>query len=206
MKLVTLSMAVAAACIFVQTAQARGNHHHRYGYRYHASRHALSERYLEQSGYASEDAAGQNWQQWLSGSSDQWRRSARAERSEHSGNADAGFSERRRFFRHRRTARYAERADDRGGYGALPSPWCGWEMRHLVGADPGPHYNLARNWAHWGHSGPAGVGAVVVWAHHVGKIVGRDGDGQWVIRSGNDGHRVRTRSRSIGGAIAIRWS
>src|SRR5580658_506109 len=35
--------------------------------------------------------------------------------------------------------------------------WCGWEMRHLVGSDPGPSYNLARNWAHWGHAanGPA---------------------------------------------------
>jgi hypothetical protein len=77
-------------------------------------------------------------------------------------------------------------------------------MRQLVGADPGQAYNLARNWAHWGHAGPAGIGAVVVWAHHVGKIVGREG-GQWVIESGNDGHQVRTRPRSIGGAIAVRW-
>src|ERR1700690_1219362 len=38
-----------------------------------------------------------------------------------------------------------------------PSAWCGWEMRHLVGGNPGPEYNLARNWAHWGRpaSGPA---------------------------------------------------
>lgn len=85
-----------------------------------------------------------------------------------------------------------------------PSRWCGWEMRRLVGRDPGPSYNLARNWAHWGHAGPAGVGAVVVWSHHVGKIVGQEG-GQWVIESGNDGHAVRTRPRSIADAIAIRW-
>jgi hypothetical protein len=91
-----------------------------------------------------------------------------------------------------------------GGYGARPSAWCGWEMRQLVGSDPGPSYNLARNWAHWGHAGPAGVGAVVVWPHHVGKIVGQT-DGAWVVESGNDGHRVRTRPRSIAGAIAIRW-
>jgi hypothetical protein len=77
-------------------------------------------------------------------------------------------------------------------------------MRQLVGSDPGPTFNLARNWAHWGHAGPAGVGAVVVWPHHVGKIVGRE-NGQWVIESGNDGDRVRTRPRSIEGAIAIRW-
>ena len=77
-------------------------------------------------------------------------------------------------------------------------------MRQLVSSDPGPQYNLARNWAHWGRSGPAGVGAIVVWAHHVGKIVGQD-QGLWVVESGNDGHRLRTRPRSIAGAIAIRW-
>ncbi len=90
------------------------------------------------------------------------------------------------------------------GFGARPAAWCGWEMRHLVSSDPGAEYNLARNWAHWGRPGPAGVGAVVVWAHHVGKIVGQE-NGQWVIESGNDGHALRTRSRSIAGAIAIRW-
>jgi hypothetical protein len=217
MKLTSLSLAVAAACVFAQSAQAHGYHHRRYGYRQHASRHVLSQRYLEQSGYASEDAGfGQGWQQWPSDSSDQWHRGAGVERSEYSGDADAGFAE-RRVVPHRHYARDAERsegrgdptrdaerADDRGGYGGRPAAWCGWEMRHLVGGDPGPQYNLARNWAHWGHAGPAGVGAVVVWSHHVGKIVGRDGD-QWVIESGNDGHRVRTRPRSIGNAIAIRW-
>jgi hypothetical protein len=92
-----------------------------------------------------------------------------------------------------------------GGYGPRPAAWCGWEMRHLVSSDPGPAYNLARNWAHWGHAGAPGVGAVVVWPHHVGKIVGRE-DGMWVIESGNDGHRLRTRPRSLAGAIAFRWS
>ncbi len=57
-------------------------------------------------------------------------------------------------------------------FGTRPAAWCGWQMRHLVSSDPGAEYNLARNWAHWGRSGPAGVGAVVAWAHHVGKIVG----------------------------------
>jgi hypothetical protein len=91
----------------------------------------------------------------------------------------------------------------RGRGQARPAAWCGWEMRRLVGADPGPSFNLARNWAHWGRPGPAGVGAVVVWPHHVGKIVGQQG-GQWIIESGNDGHAFRTRPRSIAGAIAIR--
>lgn len=92
----------------------------------------------------------------------------------------------------------------RGSLGARPSAWCGWEMRQLVSGDPGPQFNLARNWARWGRAGGPGVGAVVVWPHHVGKIVGRE-DGQWIIKSGNDGHALRTRPRSIAGAIAIRW-
>jgi hypothetical protein len=88
--------------------------------------------------------------------------------------------------------------------GGRPAAWCGWEMRQLVSGDPGPAFNLARNWARWGQTGPAGVGAVVVWPHHVGKIVGQEG-GEWIVESGNDGNRVRTRPRSIAGAIAIRW-
>jgi hypothetical protein len=92
----------------------------------------------------------------------------------------------------------------RGHLGGRPAAWCGWEMRQLVSSDPGPSYNLARNWAGWGRSGPAGVGAVVVWPHHVGKIVGQQG-GTWVVESGNDGHAVRTRPRSLAGVIAIRW-
>jgi hypothetical protein len=92
----------------------------------------------------------------------------------------------------------------RGGYGGRPRAWCGWQMRQLVDSDPGPQFNLARNWTRWGHPGPAGIGAVVVWPHHVGKIVGRQ-DGMWVIQFGNDDNRLRTRPLSIGGAIAIRW-
>ena len=99
---------------------------------------------------------------------------------------------------------HSSAAADRGRDQARPAAWCGWEMRHLVGADPGPSFNLARNWARWGRPGPAGIGAVVVWPHHVGKIVGQQ-NGEWVIESGNDGHALRTRARSIAGAIAIRW-
>lgn len=91
-----------------------------------------------------------------------------------------------------------------GGLGARPRAWCGWQMRQMVGGDPGPEYNLARNWARWGHAGPPGVGAVVVWSHHVGMIVGQE-NGHWLIQSGNDGNRVRTRPLPISNAIAIRW-
>jgi hypothetical protein len=91
-----------------------------------------------------------------------------------------------------------------GASDARPAAWCGWWMRRNVRQDPGVAYNLARNWAHWGHAGPPGIGAIVVWPHHVGKIVGRT-DALWIIESGNDGHAVRTRPRSIAGAIATRW-
>ena len=85
-----------------------------------------------------------------------------------------------------------------------PRAWCGWYMRGQVGSDPGPSYNLARSWAHYGSNagGPA-IGAIVVWSHHVGKIVGHE-NGQWIVQSGNDGRGVRSRARSVANAIAFR--
>jgi hypothetical protein len=88
--------------------------------------------------------------------------------------------------------------------GGRPRAWCGWYMRQQVGGDPGPQYNLARSWAHYGsNAGGPTIGAIVVWRHHVGKIVGRE-NGQWIVQSGNDGHAVRIRPRSLAGAIAFR--
>jgi hypothetical protein len=88
--------------------------------------------------------------------------------------------------------------------GGRPAAWCGWYMRNQVGSDPGPQYNLARSWAHYGsNAGGPSVGTIVVWSHHVGKIVGQE-NGQWIVESGNDGHAVRTRPRSLAGAIAFR--
>lgn len=87
---------------------------------------------------------------------------------------------------------------------ARPSRWCGWWLRqHLGVADT--RYNLAANWAGYGRnaSGPD-VGVVIVWKHHVGIIVGKTETGQWIVQSGNDGHAVRTRPRSVTGAIAFR--
>jgi hypothetical protein len=88
--------------------------------------------------------------------------------------------------------------------GGRPRAWCGWYARSLVGRDPGAAYNLARNWARWGRPSGPGVGVMVVWSHHVGMITGRTPDGQWIVKSGNDGHGVRERPRSIAGAIAFR--
>ena len=90
------------------------------------------------------------------------------------------------------------------GHSGRPAAWCGWFMRTQVGSDPGPQYNLARSWARYGtNAGGPSVGAIVVWRHHVGKIVGHE-NGQWIVTSGNDGHAVRTRPRSLAGAIAFR--
>lgn len=84
------------------------------------------------------------------------------------------------------------------GVGARPARWCGWWMRTQKGG--GPELNLARNWARWGHPSGPKVGAVVVWPHHVGMITGRTASG-WIVKSGNDGGRVRERQRSVAGAV-----
>jgi hypothetical protein len=85
------------------------------------------------------------------------------------------------------------------GVGAKPSRWCGWWMRTQKGG--GPELNLARNWAHWGRPSGPQIGAVVVWSHHVGMITGRSASGEWIVKSGNDGGRVRERPRSVAGAV-----
>jgi hypothetical protein len=92
-----------------------------------------------------------------------------------------------------------------GSADGRPSAWCGWEMRRLVGGNPGPEYNLARNWAHWGRpaSGPA-PGVIGVMPHHVFKVVQVLGHGTVLAISGNDGHAVRVRLRSTAGVIAWR--
>lgn len=94
------------------------------------------------------------------------------------------------------------------GYAGAPAgchgiPWCGCYLRHKFGIrDVG--LNLARNWAYVGHrAGGPGAGVIVVWPHHVGVIVGGS-PGRWLVESGNDGGAVRTRARSVAGAIAFR--
>jgi hypothetical protein len=178
MKLTTISVAAAAMFVFAQSAQAREHYRH---HRYHIAHYA---RHYSPPGYG--DYGVQNM--FAGNARSDFRRNYASQNY-----SDQGYAERSAY------------GDQIGAHiGGRPSAWCGWEMRQLVSGDPGPAFNLARNWAHWGQAGPAGVGAVVVWSHHVGKIVGQE-DGKWIIESGNDGHQVRTRPLSIGGAIAIRW-
>lgn len=132
---------------------------------------------------------------WEEGST---RRTKQARQNRQRYEADDEDSSSRRSRRSRtRTASY----DDGGSasVGGRPSRWCGWYMRTRHGG--GPEYNLARNWRNRGTpiSGPQ-VGAIVVWNHHVGEIVGRADNGQWIVLSGNDGGRVRERARSVAGA------
>lgn len=72
-------------------------------------------------------------------------------------------------------------------------------MRTQLGGPPS--LNVAWNWRHYGRPTTAQVGAVVVWRGHVGMITGQAANGQWIVKSGNDGGRVRERARSVAGAI-----
>ncbi len=72
-------------------------------------------------------------------------------------------------------------------------------MRTQLGG--GSHLNVAWNWRNYGRPTSPQVGAVVVWRHHVGMITGRTADGRWIVKSGNDGGKVRERARSVKGAI-----
>lgn len=100
-----------------------------------------------------------------------------------------------------RFARHQGRSVARAG--GRPAAWCGWWLGNHLGLGDRKLW-LARNWASVGsNAGQPGVGVVVVWRHHVGIITGRSESG-WVVKSGNDGHAVRERVRSIAGAIAFR--
>ncbi len=105
-----------------------------------------------------------------------------------------------RHYAHRH-GRWRSHVARRGG--GRPAAWCGWWLGNHLGM-PRRDLWLARNWASVGsNAGRPGIGVVVVWRHHVGIITGRAGS-KWVIKSGNDGHAVRERPRSISGAIAFR--
>lgn len=90
------------------------------------------------------------------------------------------------------------------GYGPRPAKWCGWILRQWVSRDPGEKYNRAYFWSTWGRKAVPAPGVIVVWPHHVGKIVEVTGKGRAIVKSGNDGGQIRTRERSIANAIAFR--
>ena len=84
--------------------------------------------------------------------------------------------------------------------------WCGNFARHnLVTADPGSKFNQACSWRNWGQPTSPQVGAMVIWCsakhRHVGKIVGPCNGNMCMVKSGNDGGAIRTRMRSVAGAV-----
>ncbi len=125
-------------------------------------------------------------------------RDAERRRQGHYGRHDARSRQGTRTHRQYASRSYGKPAAHRSA-GPKPARWCGWWMRTQMGG--GPELNLARNWKSWGRPTGPRVGAVVVWNHHVGMITGRTADGQWIIKSGNDGGRVRERPRSVAGAV-----
>ena len=91
------------------------------------------------------------------------------------------------------------RYSSNGDVGPRPRRWCGWWMRTQLGG--GRQFNVAWNWRKYGRPTRPRVGAVVVWRHHVGIITGRAANGKRIVKSGNDGGRVRERPRSVAGAL-----
>ena len=83
-------------------------------------------------------------------------------------------------------------------------PWCGCWLRHQFGLTD-KRLNQARQWAKLRPrvAGPC-IGCVAVFAHsHVGIMTGYGRKpGMAIIKSGNDGGRVRERERSIRNVIA----
>ena len=72
--------------------------------------------------------------------------------------------------------------------------------RHYANSGSGGRHYAQRRSYSGRPSGPQ-IGAVVVWPHHVGMITGRAANGQWIVKSGNDGNAVRERARSVAGAV-----
>ncbi|MGQ0672339.1 MAG: hypothetical protein ACT4N2_05600 [Hyphomicrobium sp.] len=123
----------------------------------------------------------------------QGRKRERAQRTYRAERADRGS--RRRGYA---AASYSA-GSYRGSAGPRPKRWCGWWMRTQKGG--GAHLNVAWNWRNYGRSAAPQVGAVVVWRHHVAMITGRAANGQWIVTGGNESGGVRTRARSIKGAV-----
>src|ERR1051326_682102 len=83
--------------------------------------------------------------------------------------------------------------------------WCGCWLRHAFGIGD-RSLNLAIAWARVGAPASPDNANVVVWRHHVGKLLAHD-NGRILVQSGNDGGAVRTRwlsPRILGGVVAYR--
>jgi hypothetical protein len=82
--------------------------------------------------------------------------------------------------------------------------WCGKFLRMIVPSDPGPAFNAARAWRHYGRASAPQPGAIGVMPHHVGIVLGRCADGRIHLRSGNHNRRVGDGCYAAGRFIAFR--
>ncbi|MBV8754315.1 MAG: TIGR02594 family protein [Hyphomicrobiales bacterium] len=86
--------------------------------------------------------------------------------------------------------------------------WCA-EFANLVLKRTGHRGSgsaLARSFASYGRPAPGPVpGAIVVFPHHVGFVIGSDGHGRIRVVSGNHGHRVGEGFYATRRAIAYRY-
>ena len=83
--------------------------------------------------------------------------------------------------------------------------WCGCWLRLALGISD-RSLNLAINWARVGSAASPDSANVVVWRHHVGRLIEHK-DGRILVQSGNDRGAVRTRWLSphvLGGVVAYR--
>ena len=165
MKLTTIILVAAAAMmVFAQSAQAR--EHYRY-HRYHAAHFA---RHYSSPGPG--DHAAQNM--FAGHGQNYFGQSDLSQNYSNQNYSNQVYPERNAYDGHI------------GAHvGGRPSAWCGWDdaaagvRRSGASVQPGAQLGAL------GTGRTGGVGAVVVWSHHVGKIVGQEG--------GRVDHRVRQR-------------
>ncbi len=208
MRLVLIAMAMGLAWLAGMTsAEARSYHGHQ-GDRYERT-HA---RWTGERHYTGRKYAQHRYTQRQYAYRSSYRSNTRSSYAARSG-VRRGYAQRAYAYNRRSYAyngrvqrQYAQRRyyggrryASAGGAGGRPRAWCGWWMRTQLGG--GPEYNLAANWRNYGRPSGPQVGAVVVWPHHVGMITGRAANGQWIVKSGNDGNAVRERPMSVAGAV-----
>ncbi|MBY0560625.1 hypothetical protein [Hyphomicrobium sp.] len=188
-----LSLIAVAMCLAwlagMTSAEARNYQGHK-GDRYERSyKHSAGKRQYS-ARYASRSSAHRQYSNRKSGSGYASRSGTRRHYA-NSGSGGRHYAQRRSYS----GRKYASA----GNVGGRPRAWCGWWMRTQLGG--GPEFNLAANWKRYGRASGPQIGAVVVWPHHVGMITGRAANGQWIVKSGNDGNAVRERARSVAGAV-----
>lgn len=88
--------------------------------------------------------------------------------------------------------------------GGNPTGWSHDWCAHFLNTLTGHRGDAAISYASWGRPSPVVPGAVIVYAHHVAVVTQVLGSGRVVAISGNDGHRVRERPRSLRGVVAVR--